>query len=743
MSREYLYNTSVHTIEISHKIQYIQGEADGYANLGIYFLGSNNYIKALEYFYLSIKKFNSVNILSKQSIIYIRIGDIYTTLQRFDNATFSLNKGYQIAFQYKDTTNIEEALILLGQNAAEQGQYKNAINFYNKSLTYLRISPKPELLSKTYKAVGDLYLSKLDYDSATQYYFKAIDANKNIKFTYSSNSGAVYTLLAHIAQQREDFEDALHYNRLALSWRKSNKLETHYISSLINVGNSFLDLKNYDSALYYLKTGLDLASKTQIYHLCEYGNKKLYDYYSKQNDQNAALRYFILYSTAKDSVVAEKNRNNITLFETNRILSETEEKNAILSKENDIQRLKLKIKNFQNIVLFITLILTSVICIIFYRLFFKNKKSKLKLIRINNKLDQEIEYRKVFENQLQESESLHKFLTDNSKDVITRIDCSKGLRYISPSCMDLYGFNQVEMHNKLKLSEEINPDYYPELNHKSDQLTQIKAPAKFTFRTKRKDGTYFWVESHVNPIFDSMTNQLMELISVHRDVSDRMDQEDSLMENAGQKELLIREIHHRTKNNFATLISLMNLQAEQTPNDELIAILTDLRFRVRTMSILHEQLYRSKNILNLSLEGYLCNLSNVIVQAYNIKGIHVHVSIEDCYFEIESALPLGLIINELLTNSFKYAFPDGKNGNIWVEFRTLKSKEKLAYRKEFVWILRVKDDGVGLPATFDIKNFSSLGLQIISILNKNLHGELIVEGTHGASFTILIPKQGL
>jgi len=119
----------------------------------------------------------------------------------------------------------------------------------------------------------------------------------------------------------------------------------------------------------------------------------------------------------------------------------------------------------------------------------------------------------------------------------------------------------------------------------------------------------------------------------------------------------------------------------------------------------------------------------------------LHTDIEECYFDIETALPLGLIVNELLTNAFKYAFINKTQGNIWVEFRPVLEDETDPELEDIYWILTVKDDGVGLPVTFDLNDASTLGMQIITVLTGQLQAKLRIDRDGGTSFIILLPDQ--
>jgi PAS domain S-box-containing protein len=724
----------------SKLLKYKRGELEAYMNIGGCFIYQKKYLSALDCFFTAQKIANNYKLAYLQSNVCKKIGNVYNILRRYEQAKIYFTKGLNIARMTNDTFNICDNYIGLGMNANDKGDRDSAFIYYNNDLLILKAYADPTLSSKVYRGLGDLYLALNNITTAQTCYEKVIEINTKFSLNLANNSGSVLTLLAHIAQINKDFQLALKYNKLALYWRAEHKQEAHYISSLLNIGNSFLDLRQDDSAFYYLTKGLDLAGKNNLYKLKANGYKNLYSYYLHKKNWEKALNNYMLYSEAKDSVFVEDNRFNISLFETNQVLSETEKKNEILRNENDIQKLNIRIKSIQIIVLLIFIILSFLIIALVYRLYIKNKRSKLELKAINQNLDLEIENRKKIEEQLRASESLHRFLTENSMDVICRTGKDLRLSYISPSCRNLYGYDPSDMLALKSHSDIIHPDFHKILKQEFDEMIRYKEPTKFTFRTLCADGTYMWAESHVNPIFDE-SGELKELISVVRDVSHRIDQEEALVESAKQKELLIREIHHRAKNNFAILISLMNLQLEKTADKELCNCLFDLQFRVKTMSLVHDQLYRSKNIITLSFSEYLINLADVISKAFRKDGIDLHTEIEECYFDIQTALPLGLIVNELVTNSYKYAFNSGSEGNIWVEFRAVGEAETDPELDDIYWILTVRDDGAGLPVGFDLNNASTLGMQIITILSEQLQAKLKIDGTQGASFTLLLPNQ--
>jgi two-component sensor histidine kinase len=210
------------------------------------------------------------------------------------------------------------------------------------------------------------------------------------------------------------------------------------------------------------------------------------------------------------------------------------------------------------------------------------------------------------------------------------------------------------------------------------------------------------------------------------------------MESSKQKDLLIREVHHRVKNNLAILTSLVNMQKSEFTDHKTLDVFSDLQFRVKAMALVHDELYKSRNIEVLPIGEYLSKLVGIVSSAYTTSKVKVHQDFYNEILDVNITLPLGLIVNELLTNAFKYAFPDNREGNIWVIYK----KEPCATNSQVeMRRLTVKDDGKGLPIDFDISKKTSLGSQIISLLAKQLEAELIIDGMNGACFSLILPSE--
>ncbi len=196
-----------------------------------------------------------------------------------------------------------------------------------------------------------------------------------------------------------------------------------------------------------------------------------------------------------------------------------------------------------------------------------------------------------------------------------------------------------------------------------------------------------------------------------------------------EKEVLLKEIHHRVKNNLQIISSLLNLQSDQIQDSGTLRVLRDSQARVRSMALIHEKLYQSKSLAKINFGEYVQSLSRDLFRSYqrSLGDIKLNVQVDEVSLDLDYAVPCGLILNELMTNALKYAFPNGRNGSILVELRA---------GPDQTLSLMVADDGVGLPLGLDILKNKSLGLQLINSLVKQVDGNLQVEKSMGTSFQI-------
>ncbi|HEY9600256.1 MAG TPA: sensor histidine kinase, partial [Allocoleopsis sp.] len=198
---------------------------------------------------------------------------------------------------------------------------------------------------------------------------------------------------------------------------------------------------------------------------------------------------------------------------------------------------------------------------------------------------------------------------------------------------------------------------------------------------------------------------------------------------------LLKEIHHRVKNNLQIVSSLLQMQARRTQDLMASLVLQDSQNRIKSIALVHEKLYRSDDLANINFAQYIPDLTSHLFDSYQVSSdlVTLHTNIDGIFLEIDRAIPCGLIINELVSNSLKYAFPKKCQGEIWVEFH-VNSGDTLT--------LVVRDNGIGIPESFDIETSTSLGLTLVQGLTEQLEGTLEVDCSQGTKFKITFPAGG-
>lgn len=230
---------------------------------------------------------------------------------------------------------------------------------------------------------------------------------------------------------------------------------------------------------------------------------------------------------------------------------------------------------------------------------------------------------------------------------------------------------------------------------------------------RRRDGTEFPVDIMLSPI-ESPEGKVV--LAVVRDLTERLEA-DRQRQLAARNEILLREIHHRVKNNLQVILSLLSVQSENVRDPAALALLAESESRIRSVSLIHEKLYRSHELGSIDFAEYVNDLCASLFHSFgNASGVRLELKVDGVRLGVDSAVPCGLIINELVSNSLKHAFPNGRSGSVQVAMNTARERVEL----------EVRDDGVGWPDTLDLSTSEGLGLQLVSMLTSQLGGKLDV-----------------
>ncbi|MCC7557759.1 MAG: PAS domain S-box protein, partial [Methanobacteriaceae archaeon] len=325
----------------------------------------------------------------------------------------------------------------------------------------------------------------------------------------------------------------------------------------------------------------------------------------------------------------------------------------------------------------------------------------------------DIHDQKMAQEALKESESKYRSIFENTGAMTMIFDENMDISLVNSEFEKFSGYLKKEIQGLKNVSDfvvredlsrikgyhrlqRINPDAIPK-NYEV-QLVNRKGEVKEFFAT-----------------FDMIPGTRKGIISF-MDITDRKVAENKIKKSLREKEILLREIHHRVKNNLQIISTLLELQCDQIKDEEVMELYRESENRIQSIALIHENLYQSDDLASIQIDEYINNLLNDLMNSYGIESsVNLNIDVDRITLGIETAIPCGLIINELVSNSLKYAFPNGTSGNIYL---SLKEKDDGTFK------LLISDDGSAFPSDFEEKKNRTLGLQLVNNLVKQLDGDL-------------------
>jgi PAS domain S-box-containing protein len=279
----------------------------------------------------------------------------------------------------------------------------------------------------------------------------------------------------------------------------------------------------------------------------------------------------------------------------------------------------------------------------------------------------------------------------------------------------------------------VHPDDRATLQHENERNWNGEPTTDIGFRVVRPTGEVRHVISRAELKYDN--NQRPFVTGTVQDITDRKAAEDALRASLAEKEALLKEVHHRVKNNMQVITSLLRLEAGRTVETRVRTVLAEMQNRIRSMALLHETLYRSGNLAQIDLAAYITQLAKQLFRSVGpaSNGIALNLSVAPAHVSLDQAIPCGLLVNELVSNSLKHGFPDGRTGEIWINVHPMGDGPRLR--------IEVRDTGIGLPADFDQRCTESLGMHLVAALARQLHGTFEVGPGPGAAFSLVFSQR--
>ncbi len=337
----------------------------------------------------------------------------------------------------------------------------------------------------------------------------------------------------------------------------------------------------------------------------------------------------------------------------------------------------------------------------------------------------------IFRN-LEKSEERFRLIAETSGDVIFQLDVAGKVVFCSHAVVQ-YGYSVTDVVGKDFSTYIADDDLEPAVSA-FKRVIDGERINSLELRLLSADGTFSHVEINVAPL--SVNDSIIGLQGISRDVTGRKQSEEQIKASLAEKEVMLREIHHRVKNNLQVISSLVSLQADSLTDDRIRQELNEVRDRIRSMALVHEKLYQSSNLQQLNFADYSASLLQYLWRSHGAlaEKVRLNLVVAPVVLPIEAAVPCGLILNELAGNALKHAFPGNVGGEVTVGLDYDPANDAIR--------LRVHDNGVGLPSGLDWRQSSSLGLRLVQILAGQLHGTVATGTGSGSEFTVAFSLKG-
>ena len=360
----------------------------------------------------------------------------------------------------------------------------------------------------------------------------------------------------------------------------------------------------------------------------------------------------------------------------------------------------------------------------------KEKAADREVRRLNDDLERRVAERTA---EVQASERRFHDLFESGPDATVMVDAEGLIMLINQRGEALFGYGRDELIGQpveklvpaSRRTEHVNSRRrYHQSGGPRDGVARTLGDEQTNIRGLKKDGVEFPAEISLSPL---QVGDGLYVAAAVRDITERVRASEALAESLREKEVLLKEIHHRVKNNLQIVSSLLAMQADASGDDTALAVLRECIHRVRSMALIHERLYQSESLARIDFGEYATSLANFLFRSYAVSGtVQLLVETEPTELNIGTAVPLGLILNELVSNALKHAFKDGRPGTLRVTLRPAGDG----------FALVVADTGPGLPSGFDVEKANSLGLNLVSSLVQQLKATMTIERDGGASFRI-------
>lgn len=643
-------------------------------------LESSNYDSAIQYSLLANEIASKNNWITKKGKALVRIGIVHQQNSNSDSATYYIDKAILLFKKNKDVEEEFASLYHLGNAYSALEENKKSIATYQTALELKDQVKNTRLLGKVYNNIGVIYQYTGAFEKALNYHLKAQkirianDDKKGIAGSHD-NLGLAYFDLGEIEKALE------HYNA-ALEIYKEQKDSLEVLQRTYSIGGALYSKGEYDKAMIYLNEALALSEKTNRLSISINCYQVIGLIHIKKKEYKEAEK---LMSLAQARFPAKGPKRMLIYVKSNLAVLYLNWGTDV--KQNRVEHLKKAIelsKETQKLSVETAFLVMS-------------KKSVEVLYKAYQELGQYEQSIQYARNYIELNDSL---LTEQKQNAILDVEA----KYEAEK-KDL----EIDILNKDKELKEVSL-----LNSKTAQKRQ-----RFIIYVLSGGALLIAVFGLI----------IFRFYRQKRKVNDQLsEQYGTILRQKEEKEILLKEIHHRVKNNLQVISSLLDLQSDNISDKAALSAVEDGQSRVKAMALIHQNLYQNENVGSISFKDYSSQLIKQVASVYSIGNkVEIELKMDTTFFDIDTAIPVGLILNELVSNAYKYAFKSEEKGKLSIQLEEISEGE---------YCLLINDNGEGLPSNFEVSKAKSLGLRLVHRLSRQLYGKVEYVYEQGANFKV-------
>lgn len=717
-------------------------------NLGNIYLQLENNTKALHYYEIVLKYRQESNdeaglakILHNISLVYMSLKNSEKAIEYLEQAKEgmqNINDKYGLAFCYNNLSNAYQL----------QDNYLKSIDYNLKALELFKEIENPEGIAYTNYLVGFTYLTLEEYEQASDYLHKSLELAEEMTLTnlISDNYEALSVYFATIGGYKQAYSYLKLHKAINDSiYSEKNSKRIAKLQSEYEFENQQAKIKSLQENRKYqqkLTTMLILGlifgtivlaflfflyrEKINEISIRQETEKKLIDSEHKfrQLTENIATAVYTFDVEGRFKYVNPATCN-ITGYSQAELLQKRffelvhpEDKEKVMSRgfnrikgEDVVNQYEFKILTKQGKTKWLEI---------------SNTRTTIDGLVVVLGTGNDITDRRIADHRIIESERKYKYLVESIEEGLIIADESENFIFTNEAARSIIGYSEDEVEN-MNFKSLVSANDFKRLQLETDNRIKGKH-AKYELEIIRKDGEKRLISVSASPLFDN--DDYEGSVGIFVDITEIRKAEEKIKSQLCEKEVMLQEIYHRVKNNLQIISSMLKLQASYVDDEYTDQLFRNCQHRVRSMSLVHEKLYRSDNLSQISFKDYTESLIKNLFASMNISGARIGyaVDIKDIYLNISTAIPCGLIINELITNALKYGFPEERHGLIKVSMHKL-DNGKLE--------LKVWNNGIDLPNDFSMTDLSTFGMRLVEILKLQLEAEMHIKRDEGVAFSLI------